>query len=99
MRRLFAELQTSSAPLRGVFHCAGVLDDGILLNQSWERFEGVLRAKVVGGWLLHELAPELDLMVFFSSAAALLGNPGQGSYAAANAFLDGLACLRRQQGL
>jgi acyl transferase domain-containing protein len=99
MRRLFAELQTSRVPLRGVFHCAGVLDDGILLNQSWERFEGVLRAKVVGGWLLHELAQELDLMVFFSSAAALLGNPGQGSYAAANAFLDGLACLRRQQGL
>ncbi|MBU6352351.1 MAG: SDR family NAD(P)-dependent oxidoreductase, partial [Chloroflexi bacterium] len=99
MRRLFAELQTSQAPLRGVFHCAGVLDDGILLNQSWERFEGVLRAKVVGGWLLHELTRELDLMVFFSSAAALLGNSGQGSYAAANAFLDGLACLRRQQGL
>ncbi|MBU6352246.1 MAG: SDR family NAD(P)-dependent oxidoreductase, partial [Chloroflexi bacterium] len=99
MRRLFAELQTSQAPLRGVFHCAGVLDDGILLNQSWKRFEGVLRAKVVGGWLLHELAQGLDLMVFFSSAAALLGNFGQGSYAAANAFLDGLACLRRQQGL
>ncbi|MBU6352391.1 MAG: SDR family oxidoreductase, partial [Chloroflexi bacterium] len=99
MRCLFAELQTSQAPLRGVFHCAGVLDDGILLNQSWERFEGVLRAKVVGGWLLHELTQGLDLMIFFSSAAALLGNPGQGSYAAANAFLDGLACLRRQQGL
>ncbi|MFZ4851373.1 MAG: SDR family oxidoreductase, partial [Caldilinea sp.] len=101
MRRLFAELQTSQAPLRGVFHCAGVLDDGILLNQSWERFERVLSAKVVGGWLLHELTQgmELQLMVYFSSASALLGNPGQGGYAAANAFLDGLACLRNQQGL
>ncbi len=101
MRHLFADLMTTATPLKGVFHTAGVLDDGILLNQSWARFANVFAAKVVGSWLLHELTRTLDLdhLVFFSSLAALLGNPGQGNYAAANAFLDGLAHYRRQQGL
>jgi acyl carrier protein len=87
--------------LKGVFHTAGVLDDAILLNQCWERFAAVLAAKVTGSWLLHELTQglALDYMVFFSSGVALLGNPGQANYAAANAFLDGLAHYRQRQGL
>ena len=101
LRSLLEELRYSTNPLRGVFHCAGVLDDGILLNQSWERFAPVLAPKVAGAWLLHELTQDLplELMVFFSSVTALLGNAGQGNYAAANAFLDGLACYRQQLGL
>ena len=101
MRELFAGIATGEWPLKGVVHAAGVLDDAILLNQRWERFAGVLAPKVAGGWLLHQLTQqmELDFMVFFSSAAALLGSMGQGSYAAANAFLDGLARYRQQQGL
>ncbi|HTN90264.1 MAG TPA: beta-ketoacyl reductase, partial [Sorangium sp.] len=88
-------------PLRGVIHAAGVLDDGVLLQQDWTRFAGVLAPKVDGGFLLHELTRgmELDLFVLFSSAATLLGSPGQGSYAAANAFLDALAHHRRALGL
>ena len=104
MQRLFEGLKAAGdvgRPLRGVMHVAGVLDDGILLNQSWARFEKVLSAKIQGSWLLHTLTQgmALDFMVFFSSVASLLGNPGQGAYAAGNAFLDGLARSRQQQGL
>nr|AQW44888.1 polyketide synthase [Corallococcus coralloides] len=89
------------APVRGVVHAAGVLDDGVLLQQDWERFARVLAPKVDGAWNLHELTRgmELDLFVLYSSASALLGARGQGSYAAANAFLDALAHHRRALGL
>jgi acyl carrier protein len=88
-------------PLRGVFHCAAVLDDGIVLNQTWDRFERVLRPKLEGAWNLHTQTHSvaLDHFVLFSSAASLLGNPGQANYAMANAFLDSLARFRRAQGL
>ena len=88
-------------PLRGVFHAAGVLDDGVLLQQTRERFERVLRPKVQGAWLLSELTQSLPLdhFVLYSSAAGLLGSPGQANYAAANTFLDALAHARRAAGL
>src|SRR6266571_316995 len=87
-------------PLRGIIHAAGVLDDGVLLEQTPERFERVLAPKVRGSWNLHLLTQEmpLDFFVLFSSAASLLGSPGQGNYAAANAFLDALAHHRRMEG-
>ncbi|AKQ65466.1 Malonyl CoA-acyl carrier protein transacylase [Myxococcus hansupus] len=89
------------APLRGVFHAAGVLDDGVLLQQDWGRFSRVLAPKVDGAWHLHVLTQgkPLDFFVLYSSASSLLGAPGQGSYAAANAFLDALAHHRRALGL
>ncbi|MFN8488410.1 MAG: SDR family NAD(P)-dependent oxidoreductase [Caldilineaceae bacterium] len=101
MQKFFAQLAQSSIPLKGIFHTAGVLDDGILLNQNWARFTNVLAAKVVGSWLLHTLTQPmtLDLFVFFSSLTALFGDLGQGNYAAANAFMDGLARYRQQQKL
>ncbi|QQR41971.1 SDR family NAD(P)-dependent oxidoreductase [Myxococcus xanthus] len=89
------------APLRGVVHAAGVLDDGVLLQQDWKRFTRVLAPKVDGAWHLHTLTQgkPLDFFVLYSSASSLLGAPGQGSYAAANAFLDALAHHRRALGL
>ncbi|PZN81690.1 MAG: short-chain dehydrogenase [Candidatus Methylumidiphilus alinenensis] len=89
------------APLRGVVHAAGILDDGILLQQSAARFDRVMAAKVQGAWHLHTLTQDcdLDFFVCFSSLASLVGSAGQGNYAAANSFLDGLAQHRLALGL
>jgi NAD(P)-dependent dehydrogenase (short-subunit alcohol dehydrogenase family) len=99
--RLLRDIRASGAPLAGIVHAAGVLDDGVLTGQSWERFVSVMEAKVAGAWNLHELTWQqpLDFFLLFSAGAALLGSPGQGNYAAANAFLDALAQRRRSDGL
>lgn len=101
LRDLLASLATHPLPLRGVFHGAMVLEDGFIRDQTPERLERVLRPKVGGALLLHRLTQEipLDCFVCFSSVSALIGNPGQSTYAAANAFLDGLAHYRRRHGL
>ena len=101
MAAVLEQIQRDQAPLGGVFHLAGVLDDGMLGGQTWPRWESVLRPKVSGAWNLHQLtlASGLRFFVSFSSVASLLGTAGQSSYAAANAFLDALACHRRALGL
>ncbi|MGE3806182.1 MAG: SDR family NAD(P)-dependent oxidoreductase, partial [Gemmataceae bacterium] len=88
-------------PLRGVFHAAGLLEDGVLHNQNSARLARAFAAKVWGAQHLDELTRDcvLEQFVLFSSAAAVLGSAGQGPYAAANAFLDGLAHRRQSQGL
>ncbi|MFE9181867.1 type I polyketide synthase [Micromonospora haikouensis] len=88
-------------PLTAVVHCAGVLADSVVTSLSADDVAAVLRPKVDGAWALHEATAGLDLSAFvvFSSIAATLGSPGQGNYAAANAFLDALAQHRRAQGL
>lgn len=90
-----------SFKLCGVIHAAGVLDDGVLLQQTLERFAGVMSPKALGAWNLHTLTKNqpLDFFVLFSSATSLLGNSGQANHAAANAFLDALASYRRTLGL
>ena len=99
--RVLAMIAGSLPPLRGVMHGAMVLDDGVLLQLDAARFRKVTAPKMIGAWNLHlqTLETPLDFFVMFSSSMSLLGNPGQGNYAAANAFLDALAHHRRALGL
>jgi acyl transferase domain-containing protein/NADPH:quinone reductase-like Zn-dependent oxidoreductase/acyl carrier protein len=93
--------QRELSPLRGVFHLAGVLDDGPLQQLDWPRFATVYGPKALGAWNLHRLTRDinLDCFMLFSSWTALLGSPGQANHASANTFLDALAHYRRAQGL
>jgi acyl transferase domain-containing protein/NADP-dependent 3-hydroxy acid dehydrogenase YdfG/acyl carrier protein len=99
--RSLLELVDETHPLSGVVHTAGALDDGVIDSLTDERLDRVLDAKADGAWHLHELTAHLDLSMFamYSSAAGVLGGPGQGNYAAANTFVDALAAYRRARGL
>jgi acyl transferase domain-containing protein/D-arabinose 1-dehydrogenase-like Zn-dependent alcohol dehydrogenase/acyl carrier protein len=93
-----AALAAAPGRLAGVIHAAGVLDDGVLAQLDWPRFERVLAAKMAGAWLLHRLTENLDFFLLYSSAVGLVGSRGQANHVAANAFLDALAAHRRAQG-
>ncbi|MFB8795997.1 MAG: SDR family NAD(P)-dependent oxidoreductase [Microcoleus sp.] len=95
------DIEQSMPPLRGIIHAALVLDDAILLQQNRERFQKVMAPKVIGAWNLHALSlnAPLDFFINFSSFVSSVGNPGQGNYVAASAFLDALANHRRAMGL
>ena len=99
--KIFAWIDNSTLPLRGIVHAAGIVDDGTLEHLTLARMRAVMAAKVSGAWELHlqTESRKLDFFVLFSSATSLLGSPGVGNYAAANAFLDGLAHHRHSRGL
>jgi myxalamid-type polyketide synthase MxaE and MxaD len=98
--RACGQARRNGAVLRGVVHAAGVLRDRALLGMNPDDLQAVLAPKVEGAWHLHQatLDDPLDFFLLFSSAAAVLGSPGQGNYAAANAFLDAFAHRRRAGG-
>jgi acyl transferase domain-containing protein/acyl carrier protein len=101
IERVLAGVAASGMPLSGIVHAAGVLDDGLVAQQTSARFRRVMAPKVLGAVHLHELTRNqpLDFFVMYASVAGLLGSPGQGNYAAANTFLDALAHHRRAEGL
>jgi phthiocerol/phenolphthiocerol synthesis type-I polyketide synthase C len=101
VNKLIRDIDARGLPLKGVVHSAMVIDDGLIHNLDDARFNAVLAPKVAGAWNLHRatLAHELDMFIVYSSATTFLGNPGQGSYVAANAFLEALVGQRRQAGL
>jgi len=99
--RLMSEIQQTGHALRGVFHLAMVIDDAPLAALNSERMAAVMKPKAYGAWLLHEATRKMDLDCFamFSSVSSIFGNPAQGNYSAANAFLDSLAHHRQALGL
>ncbi|WP_205877192.1 type I polyketide synthase [Mycobacterium camsae] len=100
-RRLVAAVDDAGFRLAGVVHSAMVLADEIVLNMSESASARVFAPKVAGGWWLHEATKDADLdwWVSFSSVSSLVGAPGQGSYASANSWIDGLVAYRRAMGL
>lgn len=97
---LLGRIRAELAPLAGVVHLAGVLDDALLSQQHLDRFRATLVPKAFGAAHLDRLTEEdeLDFFIVSSSVSSLFGSPGQSNYATANAFLDGLVARRRAQG-
>ncbi|MFY2860417.1 SDR family NAD(P)-dependent oxidoreductase, partial [Mycobacterium sp. THU-M104] len=98
---LLKRIREELPPLAGVAHLAGVLDDALLNQQNLEHFRTTLAPKAFGARYLDRLTKDddLDFFILYSSAASVLGSPGQANYAAANSLLDGLAADRRAHGL
>lgn len=99
--RVLAEVRATMKPLKGIVHSAAVIEDAPLLRIDRGLMQRVMAAKMMGAWHLHEatLDDGLDAFVLYSSSSVTVGNPGQGAYAAANAFLNALAEYRRGRGL
>lgn len=101
LKAVLDDIELTMSPLRGVVHAAGVIEARTLTDLDQHEFLQILNPKVKGAWNLHLLTQHLDLdcFIMFSSASTLIGLSGQGSYVAANAFLDTLAHSRRRMGL
>ncbi|MDY6870000.1 MAG: sulfolipid-1 biosynthesis phthioceranic/hydroxyphthioceranic acid synthase [Actinomycetota bacterium] len=99
--RVIAAATATGRPVRGVLHAAAVVEDAALPNITDELVDRDWAPKVHGAWNLHAatLDQPLDWFCSFSSAAAMVGSPGQGAYAAANSWLDAFTHWRRAQGL
>ncbi len=100
VEKLFVSIDQSGRALKGIIHCAGYTDDDLLINQSAERLERLNQVKLKAATLLDNASRKmtLDFFVLYSSLNALLGNIGQGAYAAANAAMDALAWQRYHDG-
>lgn len=101
VHRILADIASGHAPLRGIVHAAGVIDDALITAQTRESMQRVLTVKVLGAYNLHAatIGRPLDFFVLFSSMTSVLGTAGQANYAAGNAFMDGLANYRRSLGM
>jgi len=100
VRGILQRIETTLPALKGIVHAAGILDDGIIRDQTWARFAKVMAPKVAGAWHLQRQSRDLqlDFLILFSSTASGLGSAGQSNYAAGNAFLDALSHDLRHTG-
>jgi acyl carrier protein len=98
---LFDQMAATMPPLRGIIHAAVVIDDALARNTTPQQLAAIFGPKILGARHLHDLSSQLalDFFVLYSSATTLFGNPGQGAYVAANAYLESLAAARRSAGL
>ena len=102
VRRWLADhARDGGRPIRGIVHAAGSVDDRLLINMAEDDFTRVLAPKVMGTRVLHDAfdGHDLEFFVMFGSAGSVIASPGQGNYAAANAYLDAFAHYRRARGL
>jgi len=99
--RIVVEAAARNAPLKGVVHAAGVLEDALLRDASRDSLERVLAPKVAGALALDRATAgeDLDWFLALSSISAWLGVAGQAAYGAGNGAMDGLARDRRARGL
>lgn len=97
---LIKKLRSDALPLKGIYHSAGVLEDATIAQFAWDKFRKAIAPKFDGAWFLHKATEDLQLddFVVYSSILSLFGAGGQANYTSGNAYLDGLAALRRQQG-
>ena len=89
LAKVLATVRAEMAPLTGIIHSAAVIEDAPILNLNGDQLERVFQPKLVGAWNLHEatLEDRIDMFVLYSSSSAVVGNPGQGAYVAANLYL------------
>ena len=101
VQAILTKITAAMPPLRGVFHAAGVLDDGIIAQQNWAQFRQVMLPKIQGAWNLHQATATIDLdyFILFSSLSSVIGMLGQSNYVVANTYLDSLAAYRQAHGL
>lgn len=94
-------IREGGRPVRGIVHAAGSVDDRLLVNMTETDFTTVMAPKISGARVLHDTfeGHDLEFFVMFGSAGSVIASPGQGNYAAANAFLDAFAHYRHAQGL
>ncbi|SPM41974.1 polyketide synthase [Mycobacterium numidiamassiliense] len=98
---LSEHIRDGGRPVRGIVHAAGSVDDQLLVNMTEADFTKVMAPKTIGTRVLHDTfhGHDLEFFVMFGSAGSVIASPGQGNYAAANAFLDAFAHYRQAQGL
>lgn len=100
MEGVYRQIKSRFQAIDGVIHCAGIFDEGLLMNKDSRHFDQVLAPKISGTLILDELtaSEHLDFFILFSSIASMIGLAGQGAYASGNAFLDAYGRLRSSQG-
>ncbi|MBS1003844.1 type I polyketide synthase [Acetobacter thailandicus] len=98
---VFAQAQKKLPPIKGVFHCAAVLDDALVVNMTQEKIAKVMTTKAKAAVLLDKKTQNmtLDYFVMYASATTMLGNIGQSNYMAANTVLNALSWNRFNRGL